>query len=72
MAECHIPLPSNRAFVVQFQTPSAQFPDLWHGRAEHLESGEVAHFHSPEQLWTFFTRVLTEVAQQPHSPDFLR
>jgi len=69
MARCHIPLPGNRAFVVQFQTPSEQFPELWDGRAEHLESGQVTHFDSPEQLWTFITQILTEVGQQPPPPE---
>jgi hypothetical protein len=64
MASPQPSLPSNRAFVVQFR---AQLTDptllSWEGRVEHLNSGQVLRFHSPEELLTFFTRVLTEVLE---------
>jgi hypothetical protein len=36
----------------------------YEGRAEHLVSGQVARFHSLEELLTFMTRVLAEVQEQ--------
>lgn len=44
-------LPTNCAFVVQFRNQSAQVPVVWEGRVEHLVSGEVVRFHSPEELF---------------------
>ena len=57
-------LPTNRAFVVQFRNQPADAPLFWEGRVEHLTSGQVLRFHTPEELLAFFTRVLTEV-QEP-------
>jgi hypothetical protein len=37
----------------------------WEGRVEHLNSGQVLRFHSPEELLTFFARVLAEVLESP-------
>ena len=55
MASPQPSLPSNRAFVVQFR---AQLTDptllSWEGRVEHLNSGQVLRFHSPEELLAFF------------------
>jgi hypothetical protein len=61
-------LPTDRALVVQFRAqPSAALP-TYEGRIEHLVSGQVAHFHSLEELLGFMIRVLTDVQQQPDSP----
>jgi hypothetical protein len=57
-------LPTNRAFVVQFRTQPTSRSSPYEGRVEHLVSGQVAHFHSLEELLAFMTRVLTEV-QEP-------
>jgi len=57
-------LPTNRAFVIQFRNQPADAPLLWEGRVEHLTSGQVLRFHTPEELLAFLTRVLTEV-QEP-------
>ena len=38
------------------------------GRVEHLVSGQVARFHSLEELLAFMIRVLTEVEEQSDSP----
>jgi hypothetical protein len=56
-------LPSNRAFVVQFRAPSIDGSVTYDGRVEHLVSGQVARFHSLEELMVFMTRVLTDIPQ---------
>lgn len=58
-------LPSNRAFVVQFRAPPRDSTVSWEGRVEHLSSGQVLRFHSPEELLAFLTRVLTDMWQPP-------
>jgi hypothetical protein len=60
-------LPTNRAFVVQFRAQSTDPALCWEGRVEHLTSGQVSRFHSPEELLAFLARVLTEVVQSPCS-----
>jgi hypothetical protein len=62
-----VPLPTNRAFVIQFRTQPPETPLAWEGRVEHLVSGQVARFHSSEELLAFIRRVLTEVQEQPCS-----
>jgi hypothetical protein len=56
-------LPTNRVFVVQFRPPSTctSARCSYSGRVEHLVSGEVVRFHSPEALLAFMRRVLSEV-----------
>ena len=61
MTQPHATLPTNRAFVVQFRAQPTDIPLSWEGRVEHLTSGQVLRFHSPEELLAFLTRVLTEV-----------
>jgi hypothetical protein len=58
-------LPTSRAFVVQFRAPSTGPSPSYEGRVEHLESGQVARFHSLEELTAFMIRVLTEVRGPP-------
>ena len=55
------PLPTNRAFVVQFraQPPGASVD--WEGRVEHVVSGQMTHFHSLEELLAFICRVVAGV-----------
>jgi hypothetical protein len=60
MASPQPSLPSNRAFVVQFRAQLTDPALSWEGRVEHLNSGQVLRFHSPEELLAFFARVLTE------------
>ena len=54
-------LPSHRAFVVQFRSQPVDAPLVWERRVEHLISGQVARFHSAEELLACFTRMLIEV-----------
>jgi hypothetical protein len=61
-------LPSNRAFVVQFRTQPAGAPSRYDGRVEHLVSGQVARFHSLEELLAFMIRVLADVQHQAEAP----
>lgn len=56
-------LPSNRAFVVQFRNPPIGDSVTYDGRVEHLVSGQVARFHSLEELMVFMIRVLTNLPQ---------
>ena len=58
-------LPTHRAFVVQFRAQSPEAPLLWDGRVEHVVSGQVTRFHSPEELLAFLHRVLTDVQTPP-------
>ena len=58
-------LPTNRVFVVQFRTPPPGAPALYDGRVEHLVSGQVARFHTLEELLAFMIRVLAEVSAPP-------
>ena len=61
-------LPSNRVFVVQFRTQSAGASSANDGRVEHLVSGQVARFHSLEELLAFMVGVLADVEEQSDSP----
>jgi hypothetical protein len=61
-------LPTNRAFVVQFRARPAGLSPYYAGRVEHLDSGQVGRFHSPDELLAFIIRVLTEVEEQSDSP----
>jgi hypothetical protein len=54
-------LPTNRAFVVQFRAPPSEGSPTYDGRVEHLVSGQVARFHSLEQLLAFIIHVLADV-----------
>ena len=64
MPESQASLPANRAFVVQFRAQHTGALPTYDGRVEHLVSGQVARFHSLEELLTFMTRVLTEIHTQ--------
>ena len=68
MAPSQPSLPSNRVFVVQFRIQPTGASSRYDGRVEHLVSGQVARFHSLEELLAFMTRVLSEVEQQANTP----
>jgi hypothetical protein len=68
MAPSQPSLPTNRVFVVQFRLPPPEAPAPYAGRVEHLVSGQVARFHSLEELLAFMIRVLTEVPPQAEAP----
>jgi hypothetical protein len=63
MAQMQPSLPTNQAFVVQFRTQSAAPQLSWEGRVEHVSSGQVLRFHSPEELLTFLACKLKEVLE---------
>ena len=68
MAPSQPSLPTNRVFVVQFRIQPPGAPSPYDGRVEHLVSGQVARFHSLEELLAFMIRVLTDVQHQADAP----
>jgi hypothetical protein len=58
-------LPSNRVFVVQFRAQPTGVSSPYDGRVEHIVSGQVARFHSLEELLGFMVSVLADVQEQP-------
>jgi hypothetical protein len=57
-------LPANRAFVVQFRAQPTDASSTYEGRVEHLLSGQVARFHSLQELLAFMVHVLSDVQAQ--------
>jgi len=53
-----VPLPAERAFVVQFRAGGQPGKSLFVGRAEHIASGDAARFGSVEELTAFIEKVL--------------
>jgi hypothetical protein len=51
-------LPRQNAFVVQFAADATGEPARFFGRAEHVMSGQVSQFSSPEELVTFLAHIL--------------
>ena len=64
MPQLPLPLPTNRAFVVQLRDQPPGAPLCWDGRVEHVVSGQMTHFHALDELVAFISRVLT-TAQEP-------
>ena len=64
MPQPPLPLPTDRAFVVQFRAQPPGAPIGWDGRVEHVVSGQVTHFHAMEELLTFMQNVLAGVLRQ--------
>ncbi len=63
-AEAERPLSPVRAFVVQFRTNSGGPQQPFRGRVEHMTSGQVLRFSTPEELLSFFEQVLAGVAEK--------
>jgi hypothetical protein len=61
MSQLPLPLPTNRAFVVQFRDQPTGASLAWDGRVEHVVSGQMTHFHSLDELLAFIRRVLAGV-----------
>jgi hypothetical protein len=61
-------LPTNRVFVVQFRAQPAGASSSYDGRVEHLVSGQVARFHSLEELLGFMVSVLADMQAQSDTP----
>jgi hypothetical protein len=53
-----VPLPVERAFVVQFRAETHFGRNLFVGRAEHIASGDTTRFGSVEELTAFIAKVL--------------
>ena len=63
------PCPPCRTLIVQFRAETEVAHEQCEGRVEHVVSGQVAHFHSLEELLAFMARVLTAVrTQHPEKP----
>jgi hypothetical protein len=54
-------LPSDHAFVVQFQAGEGHGRVARAGRIEHLSSGQATHFALPEEMLSFARRVLAQL-----------
>jgi hypothetical protein len=61
MSQLPLPLPTNRAFVVQLRAQPSGDPLVWDGRVEHVVSGQETHFHSLDELVAFISRVLASM-----------
>jgi hypothetical protein len=53
--------------VVQFRAQPTGVASSYDGHVEHVVSGQVARFHSLEELLAFIVRVLTDVQEQTGS-----
>jgi hypothetical protein len=53
---------------VQFRAQPTDASSTHEGRVEHLLSGQVARFHSLEELLAFMVRLLTDVEEQADPP----
>lgn len=56
--------PRRKAFVVQFTAEAGPRSGLFHGRVEHVASGDQTLFRSPDELWGFVRSLMTEPAEQ--------
>jgi hypothetical protein len=54
--------------VVQFRVQPTGASTSYEGRVEHLVSGQVARFHSLEELQGFMVGVLADIEAQSDSP----
>lgn len=57
-------LPRDRAFVVQFSADATGDAARFSGRVEHVRSGQVNQFSSPEELVTFLADILGTTSTQ--------
>ena len=62
MPQPPLPLSTDRAFVVWLRDQPPGAPLAWDGRAEHVVSGQMTHFHTLEELLVFISRVLAGVS----------
>ena len=58
MSQLPLPLPTDRAFVVQLRAQPPWVPVIWDGRVKHVVSGQMTHFHALAELLAFICRVL--------------
>ncbi len=61
------PLSVQRTFVVQFRVETDMRQGPIEGRAEHVASGQIVHFHSLDGLLTFIAQILTSTRPHPSS-----
>jgi hypothetical protein len=58
------PLPSDRAFIVQFHAAAGDGSVVFEGRVEHLNSGDVGYFSSSEELCVILDQLLTKQSKE--------
>ena len=59
------PLSVQCTFVAQFRVETDMKQGPIEGRAEHVASGQIVHFHSLDDLLTFMAQTLTSTRQRP-------
>jgi hypothetical protein len=59
------PLPTRLAFVVQFAAETAVERGRFVGHIEHVVTGQVAHFHTLDELLAGLVRMLTALDTTP-------
>ena len=64
-----VPLPANRAFVVQFEGATAGQAAAIAGRVEHVTSGRRTRFASWEELQGFIKQELAQLEKMPSPPE---
>lgn len=57
--------PAQRAFVVQVAQPTSGDENVPLGRAEHMVSGQAAHFATWAELEAFIAQVLAKTENKP-------
>ena len=62
-------LPANHAFVLQLTREALGTQDSFRGRAEHVVSGQAAHFETLDELLVFVQRVLARLRESRESGD---
>ena len=59
LAVTEVPLPPERAFVVQLRLQPDPSGELFIGRVEHIASGDFVRFGSAAELIAFIAKVVT-------------
>lgn len=57
-------LPTKRTFLVRLSDEADPESGLYHGRVEHLQSGETTRFQSERKLREFLTTILLDQLRQ--------
>jgi hypothetical protein len=59
-AKNEVPLPADRAFVLQFKPAADNGGSSYAGRVEHIASGQVELFYSTEELCAKLRTILNQ------------
>jgi len=63
-----IPLPANRAFVLQFKPASDNGSSSYEGRVEHIASGKVELFDTTDELFAKLRKILNQQKSDSDKP----